>query len=165
MVELKNLDGDPIGMAIRGYGVMLLTGVISAVGLSAYRAKRHGIDPEIVFSMAPWAFFGGIIGARLFFVMQYWDQFSDETIGRTIGNILKFTEGGLVVYGSFIGGFLAVGYYIARHRLPLLKFGDVIVPCIFIGVFFGRIGCLMNGCCYGGRCEGRLVCAALSADE
>jgi len=67
--------------------------------------------------------------------------------------MIKFTEGGLVVYGSFIGGGVAVAYYILRHRLPLLTFGDVIIPCLFIGVFFGRIGCLMNGCCYGGRCE------------
>lgn len=67
--------------------------------------------------------------------------------------MLRFTEGGLVVYGSFIGGFLAVSFYLMRHHLPVLKLGDVIVPCMFLGVFFGRIGCLMNGCCYGGRCE------------
>ena len=86
-------------------------------------------------------------------MIQYRDDFIGNTIGETLGSIFKFTEGGLVVYGSFIGGFIAVAYYIIRHRLPLLTFGDVIVPCLFIGVFFGRIGCLMNGCCYGGRCE------------
>jgi phosphatidylglycerol:prolipoprotein diacylglycerol transferase len=153
VVELKNLDGDPIGMAIRGYGVMLLSGVVSAVGLAAYRAKRCGIDPEVIYSIAPWAFFGGIIGARLFFVIQYLDEFIGETIGETIGNMLRFTEGGLVVYGAFMGGFLAGSFFIVRHRLPLLKLGDVVVPCMFLGVFFGRIGCLMNGCCYGGRCQ------------
>jgi len=152
-VELTNIDGEPIGMAIRGYGVMLLLGVSASVALAAYRAQRRGIDPDIMFSMVPWAFVGGIAGARLFYVIQYRDQFMADTIGQTIGNMLKFTEGGLVVYGSFIGGGLAVAYFIVRHRLPLLKFGDVIVPCLFIGVFFGRIGCLMNGCCYGGRCD------------
>jgi phosphatidylglycerol:prolipoprotein diacylglycerol transferase len=86
-------------------------------------------------------------------VIQYWDQFIGETIGETLGNMVRFTEGGLVVYGSFIGGVLAVSYFIVRHRLPLLKLGDVVVPCMFLGVFFGRIGCLMNGCCYGGRCQ------------
>ncbi len=153
IVELKNLDDEPIGMAIRGYGVMLIAGVSAAVGLAAYRARRRGIDPEIILSMAPWAFVGGIIGARLFFVIQYRDQFIGATIAETLGNVARFTEGGLVVYGSFIGGFLAVAYFISRNHLPLLKLGDVIVPCIFLGVFFGRIGCLMNGCCYGGRCE------------
>lgn len=154
MVELTNVNGEPVGMAIRGYGVMLLCGVVSAVALAAWRASRRGIDPDIIYALAPWAFIGGIAGARLFFVIQYWGQFRvPGDLMQTIGNVLKFTEGGLVVYGSFIGGGIAVTFYILRHRLPLLTFGDVIIPCLFIGVFFGRIGCLMNGCCYGGRCE------------
>jgi phosphatidylglycerol:prolipoprotein diacylglycerol transferase len=153
MVELKNVDGDPVGMAIRGYGVMLLAGVSAAVALAAYRAKRRGIDPDLILSMAPWAFVGGILGARLFYVIQYHDRFIADSWAETLRNMLAFTEGGLVVYGSFIGGFVAVVVFITRRHLPLLKLGDVIVPCMFIGVFFGRIGCLMNGCCYGGRCE------------
>ncbi len=153
IVELKNVDNDPVGMAIRGYGVMLLAGVSSAVALAAYRAKRRGINPEVILSMAPWVFVGGIVGARIFYVIQYHDQFIAKSLAQTIRNMIAFTEGGLVVYGSFIGGFLAGSIFIVRHRLPLRKLGDVIVPCIFLGVFFGRIGCLMNGCCYGGRCE------------
>jgi phosphatidylglycerol:prolipoprotein diacylglycerol transferase len=86
-------------------------------------------------------------------VIQYRDQFIANSLGQTILNMLKFTEGGLVVYGSFIGGILAGSIYLHRKKLPWLKFGDVIVPCMFLGVFFGRMGCVMNGCCYGGRCE------------
>ena len=152
-VELSNLDGDPIGMAVRGYGVMLLTAVGAAVWLAAYRAKRRGFDPELIYAVAPWAFCGGIIGARTFFVIQYRDQFIADSLGQTLINMLMFTKGGLVVYGSFIGGILAGSIYLVRKKLPWLKFGDVIVPCMFLGVFFGRMGCVMNGCCYGGRCE------------
>ncbi len=152
-VELTNLDGEPVGMAIRGYGMMLLVAIASAVALAAYRAKRKKVNPEIILSMAPWAFIGGIIGARLFFVIQYRDQFIGSTLLETISNMLRFTEGGLVVYGSFIGGFLAVAFFSFRHHLSLLKMGDIIIPCLFLGLFFGRIGCLANGCCYGGRCD------------
>ena len=152
-VELNNLQGNPVGLAVRGYGMMLLAGVGSAVFLAAYRAKRRGIDPELIYSMAPWAFIGGIAGARLFYVIQYRDAFFRGSLIQTLGNIMRFTEGGLVVYGSFLGGGLAVAFFLMRHRLSVLKFGDVIVPCMFLGVFFGRMGCLMNGCCYGGRCE------------
>ena len=152
-VELTNLDGAPVGMAIRGYGVMLLIAVGSAVGLAAYRAKRQGFDPEVIYSVAPWAFAGGILGARTFFVIQYREQFIADTWSETVINMLKFTEGGLVVYGSFIGGILAGSIYLYRKKLSWLKFGDVIVPCMFLGVFIGRLGCVMNGCCYGGRCE------------
>tara|TARA_R110002073_G_scaffold7747_14_gene43723 strand:+ start:1183 stop:2457 length:1275 start_codon:yes stop_codon:yes gene_type:complete len=152
-VELKNVDGEPVGMAIRGYGVMLLLGVLSAVGLAMVRAKRRGINPDVILNMAPWVFIGGIGGARLFYVVQYHDHFVVDSFAETVRRMLTFTEGGLVVYGSFIGGFLAGSYYILRHNLPLLKLGDAIVPCMFLGLFFGRIGCLMNGCCYGGQCE------------
>ena len=152
-VELVNMDGEPVGMAIRGYGVMLLTGVAAAVALAAYRAHRAGISHEWIYSLAPWAFIGGIAGARLFYVIQYRDRFYGGTLLETLGNMLAFNEGGLVVYGAFIGGFLGSLWFVLRHRLPVLTMGDVIVPCIFLGVFFGRIGCLMNGCCYGGRCE------------
>lgn len=153
IVELKNVDDEPVGMAIRGYGVMLLAGVASAVALAAYRAKKYGINPDVILSMAPWAFVGGIAGARIFYVIQYREKFVSDSIGETLRNVFAFTEGGLVVYGSFIGGFIALTIFVVRNRLPWFRFGDVIVPCLFIGVFFGRIGCLMNGCCYGGRCE------------
>ncbi|MAI31307.1 MAG: hypothetical protein CBE00_02635 [Planctomycetaceae bacterium TMED240] len=152
-VELTNVDGEPVGMAIRGYGVMLLLAVGSAVWLAAYRAKRQGFDPEIIYSVAPWVFAGGIIGARTFYVLQYRKDFISNTWQETVLKMLDFTGGGLVVYGSFIGGILAGSIYLHRKKLPWLKFGDVIVPCMFLGVFIGRLGCVMNGCCYGGRCE------------
>lgn len=152
-VELTNLDGIPVGMAIRGYGVMLLLAVGTAVWLAAYRAKRRGFDKELIYSVAPWAFAGGIVGARTFYVIQYREDFIVGTWGETLSKILTFTQGGLVVYGSFIGGVLAASIYLYRKKLPWLKFGDVVVPCMFLGVFLGRMGCVMNGCCYGGRCE------------
>ena len=152
MVELKNVNGDPVGIAVRGYGVFLVLGIASAIGLAAVRAQRYGVNPEIIFSVAPWAFIAGILGARIFYVIQYFERFQADTLAQTLRNMLMFNEGGLVVYGSFIGGFLAVSYFVIRNKLSYLTLGDIIVPCLFLGVFFGRIGCLMNGCCYGGRC-------------
>ena len=152
-VELTNVDKQPVGMAIRGYGVMLVIAIGSAVGLSAYRVRRAGMDPDWVYSLAPILLACGLVGARTFFVIQYFDNFKAETLGQTVRNMLAFTEGGLVVYGSMIGGFLAFVWFARNKQIPVLRFGDAIIPCVFIGVFFGRIGCLMNGCCYGGRCE------------
>lgn len=152
-IELQNIDGDPVGIAIRGYGVFLLCGVGSAIALAAYRAKASGINPDAIVRMAPWAFFGGIIGARLFYVIQYRDRFASDSVLTTLGSMLRFTEGGLVVYGSFIGGGIGVLIFLYRNRMPILRLGDVIVPCLFLGIFFGRMGCLMHGCCWGGRCE------------
>ncbi|MEL6107056.1 MAG: prolipoprotein diacylglyceryl transferase family protein [Planctomycetota bacterium] len=152
-IELTNVDNEPVGMAIRGYGVMLVIAIGSAVGLSAYRVRRAGMDPDWVYSLAPLLLISGIVGARAFFVIQYFDQFKADSLGQTVRNVLAFTEGGLVIYGSMIGGFLAFCWFAYRRKIPMLRFGDAIIPCVFLGVFFGRIGCLMNGCCYGGRCE------------
>lgn len=152
-VELTNIANEPVGIAIRGYGVFLLCGVASGIALAAYRTRRTGLDPELIFSLAPWVLIGGIGGARLFYILQYRESFTGETPLATLKNMLAFTEGGLVVYGSFIGGFLAFMIFVYRNKIPVFRFADAIVPCIFLGVFFGRLGCLMNGCCYGGRCE------------
>ena len=152
-IEVKNVAGERIGMAIRGYGVMLVIAVSSATALAAYRVKRAGMNPEWVYSLAPPLLIGGIVGARLFFIIQYRDRFIGDTIGETVGNMLAFTEGGLVVYGSLIVGFLVFLIYSHRNKIPVLRFADAIIPCVFLGIFFGRIGCLMNGCCYGGRCD------------
>jgi phosphatidylglycerol---prolipoprotein diacylglyceryl transferase len=152
-VELVNVRGEPVGLPIRGYGVMLLSGVVAAVWLAIVRARRYGIGEEIILGIAPWAVVGGILGARLFYVIEYRDQFFYGDPISSLRRVLNFTEGGLVVYGSFIGGFLAGTIYVARKRLSVLVLGDVVVPTMFIGLALGRIGCLLNGCCYGGACE------------
>ncbi len=152
-VELESVTQEPVGMAIRGYGVMLLLGVMASVGLAVMRGRRYGIGDDVLLGIAPWLLVGGIVGARTFYVIEYRDHFFTGEIGSTFRNLINFTEGGLVVYGAFIGGFLAGVAYVLRHRLPFLKMGDVIVPCLFIGLSLGRLGCLMNGCCYGNACE------------
>ena len=64
----------PEGLPIRGYGVMLLIGITSGVGLAMYRARKGGLDPEIIISLAIWMVVCGIIGARLFYVIEYWHE-------------------------------------------------------------------------------------------
>lgn len=152
-VELVNIRGEAVGLPIRGYGVMLLMGIVAAVGLALNRAQRYGIGEEVIFGIAPWAIIGGILGARLFYVIEYRDQFFYGDLVSSLKRALNFTEGGLVVYGSFIGGFVAGGFHVIRNRLPLLRLGDVVVPTMFIGLALGRFGCLLNGCCYGGAYE------------
>jgi len=151
-VELVNVQGEPVGLAIRGYGVMLLSGIVAAVWLAIERARRYGISEEVIVGIAPWAVLGGILGARLFYVIEYRDQFFDGDLLASLKRVANFTQGGLVVYGSFIGGFVAGAVYVIRNRLPLLKLGDVVVPTLFVGLALGRFGCLLNGCCYGGDC-------------
>ncbi len=145
---------DQFGLPIRGYGVMVFLGVVSGVALALYRAKREGYDPELVYSLALWMSISAIIGARLFYVIEYWEQsFHKETLVATLWAVVKYTEGGLVVYGAFVGGVIAAVAFFARHKLPVLRFADIIAPSLVLGLALGRIGCFLNGCCYGGVCE------------
>ena len=142
------------GIPIRGYGVLMLLGVIAGVALAVYRARQMAVDPEIIFSLAFVLFVTAIVGARFFYVLQYWnEQFQGDTLRETIGNVLNVTQGGLVVYGSLIGGLIGGTWYLLRHRLPVLAIADMIAPSLLVGLAIGRIGCLMNGCCFGDVCD------------
>jgi phosphatidylglycerol:prolipoprotein diacylglycerol transferase len=95
----------------------------------------------------------GLIGARAFYVIEYWNEFQRPTLRETLARILNFTQGGLVVYGALFGG-VAVGIiFVRRRRLPVLAMTDLVSPSLMIGLALGRLGCLLNGCCFGGVCE------------
>ncbi len=141
------------GLPIRGYGFMLLVGFVAGVTLAARQARRMGVNPDLIYSFAFWIFVAGILGARAFFVIQYREQFWRENVLAMIGAVLNLTEGGLVVYGAFLGVMLAGTIYLVVHKLPVLAFADLIAPSLALGLAFGRVGCLLNGCCFGGLCD------------
>ncbi len=66
---------------------------------------------------------------------------------------MNIPQGGLVVYGSLIGGLLGFGAFLIRRRLPLLPMLDLLTPGMLLGLALGRVGCFLNGCCYGGPCD------------
>lgn len=144
----------PGGLPIRGYGVMLVIAASSGLAMAIHRARSRGLDSDAVLSMAFGMFVLGIAGARLFFVIEYWDvAFAGDTFLEGVKKALLFTEGGLVVYGSLIGGAIAFAWFCFRHRVSALAMADIIAPSLAIGLAIGRIGCLLNGCCYGGTCD------------
>jgi phosphatidylglycerol:prolipoprotein diacylglycerol transferase len=151
-------SGKPIGLPIRGYGVMLMIATVASVALAAYRAWQMGVDPEAIYSLAFVMFIAGIVGARLFFIIEYWDQFFLFTpegrfdLAASSQSIINVTKGGLVVYGSVLFGVPAGIWYCLRRGLPILAIGDIIAPSMVLGLALGRIGCFLNGCCFGGVC-------------
>ena len=141
------------GLPVRGYGVLMFFAVTLAVTLAVYRAAKRGIPADYIYGLAIWLFIAGFAGARLFFVYQYRDEFQTDTWRDFLGEVVNIAGGGLVVYGSLIGALLAYAAFTWRHKLPPLVFGDIMAPSILLGLAIGRIGCLMNGCCYGGPCD------------
>ena len=137
---------------IRGYGVMVLLGSLTGLLMATHRARQMQLPAEVIYSLAFGMFLCGIVGARLFFVIEYWEtRFHLGDWRTTLFEIVKFTEGGLVVYGAFIGATLAFLVFTFRHRLSPFAMADMIAPSLLAGLAFGRIGCLLNGCCYGGE--------------
>jgi phosphatidylglycerol:prolipoprotein diacylglycerol transferase len=162
-------NGKPIGLPIRGYGVMMMLGTVCGVGLAAYRAWQVGIDPETIYSLAIAMFLAGIVGARLFYVIEYWNQeFSPARTGSTwatIQAIVNVPKGGLVVYGSVLFGVPAGIWFCRKRGLPVLKIGDVIAPSMVVGLALGRLGCFFNGCCFGGVCVTHSYALTFPADS
>ncbi len=150
---LRVSEGGQIGFPVRGYGVLLVFAIVSAVGLAAYRAQRMGLNPEVIYSLAMILIVCGVVGARVFFVIQYWENFyRPGDMAGTLKEVFKVTEGGIVVYGSLIGAAVAFALFCYRKQINALALADLIAPSLMIGMFFGRLGCFMNGCCYGGLC-------------
>jgi phosphatidylglycerol:prolipoprotein diacylglycerol transferase len=141
------------GIPIRGFGVMMLAGLLSGIGVTMYRARRMGVDPEIFVTLAVWGFIAGIAGARGFYIIEYWSQFRRDTWQATLQAAVNVPEGGIVLYGGVITAALATIFLFTTRKLPYLPMMDLAAPGLALGIAFGRIGCLMNGCCYGGLCE------------
>ena len=146
-------DPTQMGLSVKGYGVFMFFAVTLAVSLAVHRAAHRGIPADYIYGLAVWLFVAGFAGARGFFVYQYRDQFRTDSWRSFLGEALNIAGGGLVVYGSLIGALIAYVLFTWRHKLPPLVFGDLMAPSMLLGLAIGRIGCLMNGCCYGGPCD------------
>lgn len=149
VVEVDGVRGIPL----RGYGLMLMLGVVAGVGLALYRGERRGFSPDTIMNLAFYLFISGILGARAFYVIQKWDQFSSLTWVEMVQAISNFTQGGLVVYGALLGAMVGFVLFVVRNQVRTLELADVIAPSLLVGLSLGRIGCLLNGCCFGGPCE------------
>lgn len=143
----------PDGVPIRGYGVMVLAGSISGILMALRRARQANLSPDEMVGLAVALFVCGIVGARLFFVIEYWESIRQPDWWSTVKAALSYTEGGLVVYGAFIGAMVGFTWYVRRRGLPVLAMSDLIAPSMLAGLALGRIGCLLNGCCYGGESD------------
>jgi len=144
----------PDGVPIRGYGVMVLAGSVAGIALAVHRAQQAGVAAEEILGLAVAMFLCGVVGARLFYVVEYWNErIRHDDWLATLKAAASFTEGGLVIYGALIGGMIAFAAYVRRRRLPGLAMADIIAPGMVVGLAFGRIGCLLNGCCYGGEAD------------
>ncbi|RIK32546.1 MAG: prolipoprotein diacylglyceryl transferase [Anaerolineae bacterium] len=127
--------------ALRWYSLILLTAITVGIWLVAREAERKGFRKEDIYDAAVWIVVGGLIGARLFHVLDHWsDKFAANPI-----RALYIWEGGLAIWGAIIGG-LFVGALIALRRgwyFPKLL--DAAAPGLVLAQAIGRIACVITG--------------------
>jgi phosphatidylglycerol---prolipoprotein diacylglyceryl transferase len=136
-----------LGLKVHGFSVMLVAAAAAGVYLTAWRARREKIDPDVVFELAVWLLTGGFIGARALFLIR-----NPDTI-HSFWDIFKVWQGGIVFYGCIIGGLIGSLMYWARRPFPFWAMCDAVAPSLAIGIALGRVGCLLNGCCFGAVCD------------
>ena len=136
-------------LTVHWYGILVAFGMLAGLWTASRRARLDGIAGEAVFDIGPWLIVGGILGARTLYVISYWNE---DFAGRPFYEVFMIQKGGLVFYGGLIGSTLGAILYLRLKKLPVWKMADILAPSIALGYVFGRMGCLMNGCCFGRVC-------------
>lgn len=131
-------------VTIYSYGAMVAAGFAAALFMLTRDAPKSGIAKSKVIDLAILALFSGIIGARLLYILINPQHYLSNPL-----EIINLSKGGLVWYGGFITAIAAVGLYIGKAGLKFWTLADLFAPCIALAQAFGRIGCFLNGCCYG----------------
>jgi phosphatidylglycerol:prolipoprotein diacylglycerol transferase len=137
-------------LPIRWYGVMMALAFITGMWTATRRARLANVSPDVIADLTLWLMAGSIAGARMVYVTTYWQQ---EFADQPFSEVFMIQHGGLVYYGGLIGAFVTGVAYLYWKKLPVWKIADVMAPSIALGSVFGRIGCLLNGCCYGRACS------------
>ena len=134
---------------ISSYGAAMATAFLLSVWLLARESggRLKGLvpmSPDQVSDWATWTIVGGILGGRVLYVILEWPYYAANPL-----EILAVWKGGLVWYGGFFGGLITGGSYLRRHKISFLRSMDQVIPFGALGHAIGRIGCFLNGCCFG----------------
>ncbi|NOY74559.1 MAG: prolipoprotein diacylglyceryl transferase [Kiritimatiellaeota bacterium] len=147
---------------IRWYGIMFAIGVLSGYFLMQRNRRHVGVSADQVADLTFLMVVAGVVGARLFFVIEFFDTFKHTvingvTVRRSFPQILletiRIDHGGLVFYGGCILCVITLFVYCRRKKLDPLRMADLMAPSAALGHAFGRIGCFLNGCCFGTPCH------------
>ena len=142
-----NIGIDPVAISlgpleVRWYGIMVVLAVVVVIIMALREAKRVGLAAEHIYNAGLWAIIGGVIVSRLLHVIDKWDYYIAHP-----GQIIGFE--GLTIYGAVLGALLAILIYCWVKKVSFWQIGDVAAPGAILGQAIGRIGCLINGCCFG----------------
>lgn len=143
----------PGGWWLPGYGAMLLLAFLIVIWWGGRRALQVGLPKPKLQDMAMVLFISGIVGARILYMVQFPELFKMDNLYNILIGFISIWKGGLVVYGAVFGGFIGYLFFrrfvLKRLNINGWQLADVVAPLLAIGMAVGRIGCYLNGCCWG----------------
>jgi phosphatidylglycerol---prolipoprotein diacylglyceryl transferase len=159
------VDGRPQGIPVYSFGAMLALGAVVTMALTVRRVRRNNtLNPETAIDLALVVFLAGVLGARVLFFLEYPDRFGQDS-GSKFLDLLMIWKGGLIFYGGMAGAIVAVVFF-TRWRLKgpwvdtldadrpsVFRVLDLCAPATALGQAFGRVGCFLNGCCWGAHTD------------
>ncbi len=138
------IPGWDIDVTIKFYGVIIAFGFVLAVLFGGRMAYKWKMSIDKMLDVLIWGTLGGIVGARLYYVIFQWDHYKGDLL-----SIFKIWEGGLAIYGGIIGGLLAAYFVCKKVDLPFLKLLDLAGMSLLIGQGIGRWGNFTNQEAFG----------------
>jgi phosphatidylglycerol:prolipoprotein diacylglycerol transferase len=129
---------------IRTYGLMLAIAFLVGTWIGLHEARRRGLDPDALVTVVLVALISSVLGARLLYVLEHLEEFRGSW-----ASVLAVWQGGLTLYGGIIAGVIGGLWTARRAGMPMWETADALAPSIALGTAFGRVGCFLNGCCYG----------------
>jgi len=135
-------------LTIYSYGLMVALGFLAGIGIAIWLAKREKIATEKILDLAVYVLIASVVGARLFYVIEFWPEFITNPL-----NVFFVWQGGLVFYGGLLLAVITILIYAQASKINVWKLLDIIAPATALGYAIGRIGCFLNGCCYGIECS------------
>ncbi|MDG5815027.1 prolipoprotein diacylglyceryl transferase [Chitinispirillales bacterium ANBcel5] len=141
---------DVFSFPIPSYGLMLALSFLVGIWLASWRAGKMGLNSNLMADVGFYVIISAIVGSRLYYVFLHYDKFR----GNIVNIFNPFQDGsvgidGLVMYGGVIGAIIAAVLFFKIKKAPFLPYADAAAPSLGIGIFLTRIGCFLNGCCYG----------------
>ncbi|MEN6357544.1 MAG: prolipoprotein diacylglyceryl transferase [Armatimonadota bacterium] len=130
------------GLPIRAYGLMMVVGFSLGLWRATYVAKKRDINTDRIYDLALVVLLSGVIGSRLVYILL---NLRTESFSR----FFAVWEGGLSFHGGVFFAVLAAYIFTKRTKLSFLQYADLLAPSLAIAYAFTRIGCFLNGCCYG----------------
>ncbi len=137
----------PFGISIKAYGLMMMLGFFAATWWAMHRANKVKADPDVILNLGFICLLAGVVGARLFYVLQFWKDFANQP--NLLMAVLDVTSGGLVFYGGFLLAVACALAYLVWAKHSIRLYLDILAPSLMVGLAFGRMGCFLNGCCWG----------------